>query len=80
MAIFENGKKLENEELKEVNGGYIYNVAGDWYEIIDDKTGDVIERGLPNRDQAKARAKELGQSDMGLNWWQLDSLRKTGHI
>ena len=43
MAIFENAKKLENEELKDVNGGAIYVPFGTGkYEVIHDVTGEQL--------------------------------------
>ena len=45
MAIYEHAEKLDNEELKDVNGGYIYYPDG--YGtcksvVIDDETGEEL--------------------------------------
>ena len=88
MAIFENAKKLENEELKDVNGGYIYDTGEVFIgngtfllslEVIDDKTGEVIQEAR-SYSEANSICKEKGLSTKEIDWDQLSSLRKTGHI
>ena len=46
MTSFDRTKRMEIEELDNVNGGYIFNpdeelIAPTW-EVIDDKTGNVM--------------------------------------
>ena len=87
MAIFKNAEKLDNEELKDANGGYIYHAETSYapgygfssFEVIDDETGDVVE-SFGYQDDAKEYAKANGYSTVNLTWPQLDSLRKNGHI
>lgn len=83
MAIFE--KKLDDEKMKDVNGGYIYpqyighSVMNDEqyyrYEVIDDKTGNVITF-FEEMYQAKDYAEAHGQSVRVLEWKELEQLRK----
>ena len=75
MALFE--AKLTEEELKEVNGGYIYEEGADRskpYEVIDDITGEVLSR---NRTYASAivSAENRGQSTRIISWNELERLR-----
>ncbi len=74
-------KELTVDELDDVAGGYIYNTATDCnspsnYEVINDKTGNVMARGITSKDEAMAKATELGQSTETLIWQELDNLRK----
>ena len=84
MAIFKNEKKLDNEELKDVNGGYIYDTGKLWIgngniylslEVIDDKTGDVIQEAK-SYGEACSICKERGLSTKEIDADLLNALRK----
>ena len=77
MALFDKSK-LTEEELKEAGGGYIFR-PDSTYEVIDDKTGDVIRGGL-TYDQAVSYCKNCGVDTRQLSWNQLEQLRETGSI
>ena len=77
MALLDKSK-LSEEELKEVSGGYIFEINGG-YEVIDDKTGDVIVGNLTYGQAVRYCL----NSDIGtreINWGQLSRLRETGSI
>ena len=86
MAILD-ASKLNEEELKEVNGGYVYNTRnirfderGNGYcawEVIDDTTGDVLQTVKSYGDAVRV-CQERNLSVSELSWPQLDNLRKTG--
>ena len=82
MAIF-NGNKLNEEELNEVNGGYIHDTGkllvgnGNIYhqlEVIDDKTGDVIQVAN-SYGEANRICKERGLSTVEISDDSLKALR-----
>lgn len=83
LAVSKDGKKLlTGEELKNVGGGYLYPYGeGVWYdrslnwEVIDDKTGEVIERFFLGAD-ARAYAEEHGYSTELIDEYDLADLRK----
>ena len=71
-------EELSSEDLEKINGGYIYNgphTCGQ-YEVIDDKTGDVLERFWLSAD-AIHYAKRTGNSTDYISWPELVSLRDT---
>ena len=79
MSIME----LSQEALEQVNGGYVFcpdemNRPMEW-EVISDFDGSVLERVHGWREDAQARAKQLGMSKKQLNWTQLNCLRTFGH-
>ena len=77
MALFDKSK-LTEEELKDAAGGYIFQ-PGSGYEVIDDKTGDVIKGGLTYA-QAVSYCNDIGVDTRQLSWNQLEQLRETGSI
>ncbi len=77
-------KKIDENELGKVSGGLIFNAsnisgsdpANPW-EVIDNKTGNVIAR-YPTRDQAVSKAQSYGGNPynaMEIDWNSLVSLR-----
>ena len=81
MAILHHGKELSEEELKQAAGGYIFdneNLEYEW-EVIDDKTGNVIRRGMA-RWEAEDFASSHGLSTKRLSWNELKRLRETGFV
>ena len=75
MALFDKSK-LSEEELKELSGGYLFD-TDNGYEVIDDKTGDVIVGNLTYAQAVRYCLNEnIGTKQ--LSWWQLSQLRKTG--
>ena len=80
MAIFDKSKKMDSEELKDVNGGYINfgGIDSGYYMVIDDKTGHILEGHIFSASGAKKRAIELGQSDYEITEDELWALYKTG--
>ena len=78
MAIFDGSKKLENEELNDVNGGYVWFGGYDsGFVVINDKTGKVLAAHL-SPSKAKERAIELGQSSYEITTDELMDLRNNG--
>ena len=80
MAIIE----LSQEALEQVNGGFVFcpderNDPMEW-EVISDYDGSVVERVHGWREDAQARAKQLGFSKRELDWPKLDMLRKYGPL
>ena len=73
-------KKLTDEALEQVNGGYVFRPSDNprKWEIISDVNGSVMDTLVGGQDDATARAKQLGQSQKELNWTQLTRLRKYG--
>ena len=66
--------------LEQIDGGLTFrpeslNHPWDW-EIISDYDGSVLARLHGPRDEAVAKAEELGQSTKEINWTQLVALRK----
>ena len=56
-------EKLEDGELKDVSGGYVSaNPSKQCFEVIDDKTGEVLESGFKNHLAATRAAKLWDQS------------------
>ena len=56
-------EKLEDEELKDVSGGYVCaNPSKQCFEVIDDKTGEVLESGFGDHLAAMRAAKLWDQS------------------
>ena len=87
MAIFgksvrkEDAKKLSNEnklseeQLEAVNGGYVLWIMWGTWEVINDTTGDVMERVEGLYEDAASRAEALGQSPEKVDWAKVQSLR-----
>ena len=68
--------KLNAEDLKAANGGYVLWICwGDW-EVINDKNGEVMERVDGFYEDAAARAKALGQSPEEVEWSKVEALRR----
>lgn len=76
--------KLSDKDLDEVAGGYLLlrETSGMHHdEVIDDKTGDVLEKGLwMGYDECNARADAWGVSHRHITWEELFRLRETGSI
>lgn len=69
--------ELPDELLGEAAGGYLFKGEGmSAFEIINDKTGDVMADGIEDFYAACAKASELGQSVDFLRYSQLEELRK----
>ena len=74
--------KMTPEEAKEVSGGYIFDSMGGFedsdddkhWELIDDKTGAVIER-FATRGEAEAAASARGISAQKIGYIDLRRLR-----
>ena len=77
MAIMNklNAEKLNEEELQNVNGGYILWISWGTWEVINDVNGKVMERVEGFSQDAEARAKALGQSPKEVDWKTVDALR-----
>lgn len=84
MAVFkrpfteEELKALSEEDMKEVSGGYTFYADQEQhgFEVIDDKTGNVVQGGFTSIFKAQKRAEELGLSTLQLSRDQLYALRK----
>ena len=84
MAIFKKTltedeiKALSEDDLKEISGGYTFYADQEQhgFEVIDDKTGNVVQGGFLSIYRAQQRAEELGLSTLQLNRDQLYALRK----
>ena len=73
------------DELMEAAGGYIfYNEGAKAYEVVNDRDGHVMATVKEEayggnfvlaKAEAIAKARELGQSTEGIQWYQLQSLR-----
>ena len=76
MAIMEKGEPLGKDSLDEVAGGYVYcpDRNSNWYEVIDDNTGDVVET-KSGKEMAQRRAYELGFSPEVITTSRLNELR-----
>lgn len=75
--------ELNFEDLDAVSGGYIfetmYKAEVNGYEVIDDKTGDVVERFRDCEHwEARKYAREHGYSDKLISWDELRLLRVKG--
>ena len=86
LLAFAGEEKIElPDELMEAAGGYIfYNEGAKAYEVVNDRDGHVMATVKEadyggNFVRAKAdailKARELGQSEAGIQWYQLQSLR-----
>ena len=76
MAIFE--RKLSEEDLKEVNGGYLFLQGNDRnkpFEVIDDNNGAVLAK-FSTYDDAKADAIKRGMDWTIIYWDELNRLRE----
>ena len=73
-------RELSEVELEQVSGGHVFRPGNNprKWEIISDLNGKVMDTITGGRDDAEARARELGQSTDELNWTQLTNLRKWG--
>ena len=77
MAIFDRST-LSEEDMKEVNGGYIYLRPDDGrWEVIDDKTGEVVMSCI-TYDGAKYECEIRGLSKYRLEKSEYNKLRTTG--
>ena len=68
-------RELDFEEMGKIAGGFIF-LTTDYCEVIDDRTGEVINR-FPAADVAGAKhwAWEHGISTDGITWSDLNGLR-----
>ena len=74
----EEGIELPLEVLEGVSGGYtFYNEMSRDYEIINDATGEVMDRGYVYLDNAQTNVRYQGQSPDLLTWNQLNALRNS---
>ena len=70
-------EKLEHKDLKEVNGGFVYaNANKKCFEVIDDKTGEVLASGYPDTLTAQRAAAKMGQSIKSISSDYLEKLRQ----
>lgn len=72
-------ENIEDTELDSVNGGYVFDhldyATGDTeYQVIDDKTGEVLARYTRLR-EAQKDCRERGISDEGAVWATIDRIR-----
>ena len=76
--------ELPDEVLDAVSGGYLFRTQrgktatgdpNDTFDVINDKTGEVMEGGILGRGNAEARARALGQSADTVQWTYVDHLR-----
>ena len=78
MAIMDESKKLENEELKDVSGGYIFgdgsNASYNW-EVIDDINGEVLGKYLTRDEARDAAVNQFNVSGDTIGWAKLNELR-----
>ena len=81
----DNKKKINDDELENVSGGYLFNQSNcpgggaNVWEVIDNKTGEVLyETGDKNK--AIKACKEVGLETDELEYWQLGHLRQSGAI
>ena len=77
-------KRLSEEDLEGVDGGYRYTHywASDpcmVFEVIDDTTGDVLATFYDEK-SAWDYCRNNGVNTKSISQYQLDSLRKYGHI
>ena len=66
--------RLNPEELDKVSGGYLFDADEGW-EVIDDRTGDVIAGGL-SEDEAVNLCFKLGIDYDEIDWDELNDLRQ----
>ena len=80
----EEGIELPDEVLEAVSGGVLFRTSrgatatgdpNDTFDVINDKTGEVMEGGILGRANAEARARALGQSADTVQWTYVDHLR-----
>ena len=74
--------ELPDEILDSVSGGYVFidqYMGGQDYQVINDKTGEVMERNIPHYTAADNRARTLGQSSQIIGWEELNKLRKSNN-
>ena len=81
----EDKRMLNDEELESVDGGYLFNQSSitgaedDVWEVIDDKTGNVIYTSK-NLSVCLAYCRGLQQSEKEINYSQVLQLRRYGKI
>ncbi len=66
--------KLEDEELENVNGGYLFYNSDYNYEVIDDKTGEVLATHMWYAD-ASSDCERRGISKTPVSWTKVEQLR-----
>ena len=81
---------INDRNLKEVNGGYIYCGRGSeygeygqehgWFEVIDDWTGELLNVYWDEKLAEQVAGDEYGLAINYISAEQLDRLRKTGNI
>ena len=84
QLVADEGIELPDEVLEAVSGGYLFRThrgktatgdPNDTFDVINDKTGEVMEGGILGRGNAEARARALGQSADTVEWTYVDHLR-----
>ena len=77
MTIMIYKKELKEDELENVDGGYLFHdySSGKW-QVINDRTGSVVENEFINKDAAAKWAEDHGYSSEEISWSRLDTLRK----
>ncbi|MBR1829701.1 MAG: hypothetical protein IJ781_09375 [Atopobiaceae bacterium] len=82
--VAEEGIELPDEMLQAVSGGVLFRTSrgaratgdpNDTFDVINDKTGEVMEGGILGRGNAEARARALGQDPDEVLWTYVDHLR-----
>ena len=77
------------EDLESVNGGYLYHNHAKTIDVIDDKSGNVLDsvnissdvwKRFQNMRDAEKKAAKLNQSKAYISDDQLNQLRRTGSI
>ena len=79
----EEGIELPDEMLDDVAGGYIFVNNSGGYEVINDKTGDVMDTiwgfyAVDKTKESTSRAKALGQKARMIEEQELYDLRNYG--
>ena len=81
MAIFKKElnesemKQLKTDDLDAVNGGYLHWERGMGYELIDDNTGEVVDKYFRNMQTASYFAEKAGVSTIEISDDQLAALQ-----
>ena len=73
--------EMDDSRLEGISGGVLFNAAGiigadpnNPWEVLDDKTGNVIAR-FPNRHDALAATGKFSENHMEITWDQVQQLR-----
>lgn len=93
IKIWKNNNKIINDkELENVSGGYVFNKANypnstpgyidrqnPYWEVIDDETGKVLYT-FRTKEEAQKAARELGLDDMEIEIGHINWLRSVGYL